>query len=417
MRIALAVSGVLLLLILAQSLALLGMYEDLEQDFIDGLLDEQLAYSIAAARTNPTAAMPNSPTLQLYRVLPDAPPSAQASDQLPAEFAALEIGNHEVWRERREFHIGVREVDGIRYILVYDESAHAERERATTLAVLGGALIVLVLAFVLVLLTVGRITRGLETLAARVGAGRGGTPYAQPDMEPELAAVAAALDEAEARQAELLARERDFNAHLAHELRTPLAGIRSDAELIASLPALPQSAQRRALRIVASTDRITRLAEGLLLLARDARPQMVEALSLRAAIDEVCGELEKAQGTLPEVEVAVAASAVMHADATLLRLVLRNLLENAVRHGGGAPIRCELDGSRFAVLDRGPGFGALGSQAAFERFTRSGQQAGSGLGLALVRHVCAACGWMVSARERSDGGACVEVDFGASLPR
>ena len=411
MRIALAVSGVLLLLIVAQSLALLSMYEDMEQDFIDGLLDEQLAYSIAAARTNPAAALPNSPTLQLYRLFADAPPPAE----LPAEFAALEIGNHEVWRDGREYHLGVREVDGVRYILAYDESEHEERERATTVTVVGGAVIVQVLAFVLVLLTVGRITRGLETLAARVGAGRGDTPYAQPGMEPELAAVAAALDAAEARQAELLARERDFSSHLAHELRTPLAGIRSDAELISSLPALPESAQRRALRIVAGSDRITWLAESLLLLARDARPQLVEALGLRAAIEEVCGKLRKAQGALPEIDMVVAETALVHADATLLRLVLRNLLENAIRHGGGAPIRCELDGSRFAVLDRGPGFGALGPQAAFERFARSGQGAGSGLGLALVRHVCAACGWTVSARERDGGGACVEIDFGASV--
>lgn len=413
MRIALAVGGVLVLLILAQSLALLSLYEGMEQDFIDGLLDEQLAHSIAAARTDPAAALPNTPTLKLYRVLADAPPP----QALPAQFAALGVGNHVVVHAGREFHVGVRAADGVRYILAYDESAHEARERTATVAVLGGAVIVTVLAFVLVLLTVGRITRGLETLAARVGAGRGETPYAQPGMEPELAAVAAALDRAHARQAELLARERDFNAHLAHELRTPLAGIRSDAELIASVPALAESARRRALRIVAGTDRITRLAESLLLLAREAHPQMVEALGLRAAVHEACAELRKAQGVLPAVEVAVAETALVQADASLLRLALRNLLENAVRHGGGAPIRCELAGSRFAVLDRGPGFGVMAPQAAFERFTRAGPGAGSGLGLALVRHVCAACGWAVSARERSGGGACVEIDFGASLRR
>lgn len=411
MRIALSVSAVLLLLILAQSLALLSMYEDMEQDFIDSQLDEQLAYSIAAARTNPALALPNTPTLRLFRLYPDQPPPAD----LPPEYLALTIGNHEVMRGKREFHVGVREIDGVRYILSYDESEHEERERAATVAVLGGAFTVAVLGFWLVLLTVTRLTRGLDTLAARVGAGRGDQPYAHTNMEPELAAIAAALDEADARQREVLARERDFSSHLAHELRTPLAGIRSDAELIAAVPALPESAQRRAARIVAGADRITALAESLLLLARDARPQLVEAVALRAAIEEVWDELGKERSVRAELEVTVADSALVQADAALLRLVLRNVLDNAVRHGEGSAIRCTLEASRFAVLDRGPGFGALGPNAAFERFARSGAGGGSGLGLALVRHIGAACGWQVSARERSGGGACVQIDFGASL--
>ena len=113
---------------------------------------------------------------------------------------------------------------------------------------------------------------------------RDGTPFAQPGLDAELLAVARALDRAEARQAAVLARERDFNANLSHELRTPLAGIRSDAEMLLTDPVLSAKARRRAERIVATTDRTAALAHSLLLLAREARPQAVEPVNLSAAV-------------------------------------------------------------------------------------------------------------------------------------
>lgn len=428
LRVAVAASTALLLLIVAQTVVLLSMYEEMEQDFIDELLDEQIAYSIAAARIRPELALPNTPTMKLFRLHPGA---ALPAD-LPLPHANLPIGNHEVFEPEREYHLAVREADGLRYILRYEEGAHGERERAMAVAVIGSALAMFLLAFVLVLASVDRLTRGLERLAQRVVQGAETPPdgrlHLQPGMEPELATVAHALDVAAARQAQLLARERDFSSHLAHELRTPLAGIRSDAELIVAVEALPAAAQRRAQRIVATSDRITVLAESLLLLARDARPQLTETLDLRLAIRDVWAELGKARlrtaADVAELELAVPDAVLLQADPTLLRLVLRNLLENALRHGGGRGLRCELQGTKLAVLDRGPGFGALDPQQAFERFHGAGRNAGSGLGLALVRHVCAACGWSVAARNRAvdegvevagEGGACVEVDFGDSL--
>ena len=101
------------------------------------------------------------------------------------------------------------------------------------------------------------------------------------------------------------------------------------------------------------------------------------------------------------------------ADPGLLALVLRNLLENALRHGEGRAIEVVLEGRRLEVRDRGPGFGAEDPMRSFERFRRGGSKPGHGLGLALVRHICTACGWTVRAANRADGGACLTLDFGA----
>ncbi|WP_424228475.1 sensor histidine kinase [Azovibrio sp.] len=408
-RIAWSVTGLVLLLIAGQALALLSMYEEMEAEFIDDILAEQLEYSIRASGDSERLTLPNTPNMQLYRLRPGEPPPPG----LAPELARLPIGNHEIFLGTREFHVAVREARGARFILRYDESEHGARVTAVSTLILSGALILCALVLVLVYALAGRLTRGLESLAARLAQGRGGQPYAQPGMERELLAVAQALDAAETRQHELLAREQAFNAHLSHELRTPLAGIRSDAELLAANPDLPDKARQRARRIIAACDRITRLATSLLLLARDAGPKEREHLALAREIDACWQSLDPAG--VPALDNRVPPEACLWADPALLQLVLRNLLENAIRHGGGAAVQCRLEESRLEVRDRGPGLGGTDPERLFERFQRQGPGAGHGLGLTLVRHVSTASGWQAGGADHPQGGALFWVDFGPDL--
>lgn len=411
LRIALSVTVLVLLLILGQALALLLMYEEMEEEFIDNILAEQLEYSISVSGDSEQLALPNTPTMQLYRLRPGDP----LPPGLAPELARLPIGNHEIFLGAQEFHVAVREAKGARFILRYDESEHGARVEAVSAMIISGALILCSLVLVLVYALAGRLTRGLETLRARLAQGKGEAPYAQPGMELELLAVAQALDEAEARQAELLAREKDFNAHLSHELRTPLTGIRTDAELLAANRELPDTVHRRAERIMASTDRITRLAESLLLLAREARPQLQEKLSLRDSVATAWSQLTLHQPQAPTLELDIPINACLETDPALLQLLLRNLLENALKHGEGKPIACHLTDTRLTVSDQGPGFAEQSLERVFERFYKAGPKGGHGLGLALVRHICQTCGWSASAANGQDGGACLTVDFGQQL--
>ena len=107
----------------------------------------------------------------------------------------------------------------------------------------------------------------------------------------------------------------------------------------------------------------------------------------------------------------------LQADPALLQLILRNLLANAVRHGEGRQVSCMLEGSRLRVQDRGPGLPEGDPNQIFQRFHRRGHKPGHGLGLALVKHICTACGWSVRAFNRPGGGASIEVDFGAVTVR
>ena len=409
LKIAMSVAALVLLLVLGQALALVFMYEEMEEEFIDDILAEQLEYSIRVSGDRAELALPNTPNMQLYRLRPGDP----LPPGLPPDAARLPIGNHEIYLDGQEFHLAVREAHGARFILRYDESSHETRVAAVSSVVLAGALTLCLLLVVLVHALAGRLTRGLESLAARLARGPGDKPYAEPGMDRELLAVATALDEAQRRQDQLLAREKAFNAHLSHELRTPLAGIRSDAELLAGNPELPDKARQRAGRIVTSCDRITRLATSLLLLAREAEPQAREALCLAREIDASWQSLG-GTGT-PALDNRVPPEATLRADPALLQLVLRNLLENAIRHGGGAAVHCRLEDGHLEVRDQGPGLGSTDPERLFERFQRQGPGAGHGLGLTLVRHACQACGWRVSAANHPRGGALFRVDFGPDL--
>lgn len=408
LRIAVSVTVVLLLLILAQSLAMVALYRDLEEEFIAGNLDEQIRYSIDHSRQLGTLLGPQTPNMRLHRFVPGAPLPAG----LPPALAALPVGNHEDWSTGRELHVAVRDADGMRYVLVYDEADLLVRENDFLTAIVVGGLLLVALSFVLVYATASRLTRGLETLAARVEDKRDDAPFAQADLDDELLVVARALDRAEARQMALLARERDFNANLSHELRTPLAGMRSDAEMLLADPALPDKGRRRAARIVATADRITALTQSLLMLAREARPLAVEPVNLALAAREAWARLRPADDCAAPT-FRIDPEAMVEADATLLQLVLHNLLDNALRHGEGQAIEVAFDGRRLSVCDRGPGFGTDDPRQSFERFRRGGGKPGHGLGLALVAHICAACGWSAAAANRPGGGACLTIDFGA----
>lgn len=410
LRVAATVGGFALLVILGQAIALLLTLEGQEEDFIGEILNRQIAYSLESYARDPVASLPNTPDMHLYRLPAEGPlPSP------PALFAGLPVGNHEVFDARTEYHVAVRDQAGGRFFLAYDVFKHEQRLNSIIFFTVSGAVLIGLVTLASVYGMAGRLTRRLDLLAGRVADVRFSGSYAEPGMEREVLAVAHALDAYAARQAQSLARERDFTANLSHELRTPLTAIRTDAELLADIPGLPAHASARARRIIDTVDGITGLAQSLLSLARQAEPKLIEDVNLLTAVRaawQPFAQAAAAKGLTLSVDIAP--SAVLRTDASLLDLTLRNLFQNAVRHSPRGTIRCFLEGTRLTVLDCGPGFAAEQMRHVFERFNR-GESGSHGLGLALVQHVCAACGWRVSAANDPVAGARLALDFGTGL--
>ncbi len=408
LRIATSLAALVLLVILVQSLLMIWFLDHKEEEFIQRQLAQQIEHSMAVWRKSPDAALPNTPSMWLYRIA-----KGEEAADVPPTFVRLAVGEHEVYLGSTEYHLAVREDEDARYILAYDVADHEARLDSLVLLTMLGSASLGLLTLLAGYLLAGRLTRRLETLALRV-AGDAPESFCEPDMERELLAVARALDNHRERQMAALDRERIFGANLAHELRTPLTGIRTDAELLAALPGMPDGVAKRGARIVTAVDRINALANSLLLLARDARPVSSEEIHLKEALLAVWSAVQMAAPKALGLKLDIPDSCTLKADPALLDLVLRNVLDNAQRYSDEGDLHCTMTGSVLRISDSGPGFAGDDLTRIFDRYF-IGPRGVNGLGLALVQHICQACGWQVTAGNGEQGGGWVSIDFAASV--
>jgi two-component system, OmpR family, phosphate regulon sensor histidine kinase PhoR len=267
----------------------------------------------------------------------------------------------------------------------------------------------------------GEAPAGVEFVLAR-DPSRTCVARAAPAGAPEGGAVLVLHDISDLRRADRV--RRDFVANVSHELRTPLTAIRGYVEALIDDPP-PAEESRRFLEIIARhTDRMERLVKDLLRLARlDAGQEKMEMVDcdLNAIVEAVAHELASliaARQTTVEVAIATEVRTIT-SDPAKLHDVLRNLLENAVNYSpeDGA-IRVEAErsstGVTISVLDSGPGIPAADLTRVFERFyrvdkSRSRAPGGTGIGLAIVKHLVELLGGTVTAGNRPEGGAAFTV--------
>jgi signal transduction histidine kinase len=226
-----------------------------------------------------------------------------------------------------------------------------------------------------------------------------------------------------ARLEAALAREQAFVADASHELRTPLALLRTELEIALRHPRSAEEFRAAIESAAEETQRLTDLAEDLLLIAtleRGPAPLRLERVSapdlLARMVDRFGSELAR-QGR--ELLVDPDGVDIVTADRQELERALVNLVDNAVRYGRGTvEIAAHHAGSsvELHVRDDGPGVPPDYLPRAFERFSRPDTAragGGTGLGLAIVRSIAQAHGGTAHAANRDAGGA----DVWLTLPR
>jgi signal transduction histidine kinase len=256
----------------------------------------------------------------------------------------------------------------------------------------------LALLTILIALVTERAFRPVRRIAADL-AGRGAGDLSAvntAEMPVETHALGVALNGLLARHAEVLARERRFTADAAHELRTPLAALRAQAQVAARATSTAET--RHALeKLQTNIDRTTHLMSQLLSLARiepGACEAAAQATPAKMIVDLVLEDLAPA---VRERKVTLAVPdcpQVLPGSPELLYLLIRNLLENSIRNappGGhvGLEIRGTARGILLQVVDDGPGIPPAERTRVFERFYRVAGSAtgGSGLGLSIVQRI------------------------------
>ncbi|HEY3068274.1 MAG TPA: HAMP domain-containing sensor histidine kinase [Methylomirabilota bacterium] len=278
----------------------------------------------------------------------------------------------------------------------------------------------LVLTLLLVALAVGvgaypvvrRLTRRLERLQAGVESLGAGDLSARVEIEgrDEVARLAESFNRAAARIEGLVGAHKSLLANASHELRTPLARIRMAVELMKE--GADPKRKRDVERDIAELDG---LIDEILLASRlDAvkRPDADEEVDLLALATEECARYDGADARGEPV--------LVRGDPRLLRRLIRNLLENARRHGA-PPIDVRLSragrGAELRVCDHGPGIPDAESEAVFRpfyRFAHAAEGTGAGLGLALVRQIARRHGGDARYVGRAQSGSCFVVTLDAN---
>jgi len=260
---------------------------------------------------------------------------------------------------------------------------------------------------------VRRLTSRLERLQAGVESLGAGELSARVKVEgsDEVARLAKSFNRAAGRIEELVGAHKTLLASASHELRTPLARIRMAVELMKENADPKRKAELE--RDVAELDA---LIDEILLASRlDAVKELEadEAVDLLALAAEECSRYDDARLDGEPVTV--------RGDPRLLRRMIRNLLENAKRHGA-PPIQVRISrtggGTELAVCDHGPGVPEAERERVFDPFyrhTRSGEIAGAGLGLALVRQIARRHGGEAHYAPQSGPGSCFSVILPAGI--
>ena len=246
-------------------------------------------------------------------------------------------------------------------------------------------------------------------------------PVMLGDAPSEMRPMLSSLNGLFARIGELMESERRFTADAAHELRTPIAAIRMQAQVALNEP--DAANRRHALQsTIEGCDRAARLVEQLLTLSRlEARPleagEVVDLADVARRVVADCAQqaLDKGQS----IEVDADQRGPVLADALLMGVLVRNLVDNAIRYSPpAARIRLGLvrlgPVVRLTVEDSGPGVGDSDLQRLGERFFRviGSGEAGSGLGWSIVRRIAAVHrGELRLGRSQTLGGLCVTSDW------
>ena len=293
-----------------------------------------------------------------------------------------------------------------------DERSSALSNLAVLLAIVGPlALIVASLAGYWLASAALRPVELMRRRAAAVSASEPGLRLPLPPAEDEIRRLGFTLNEMLSRLEASLARERLFVANASHELRTPLATLKAELDLALRRERSADELREAVRSADAEVDRLSSLADDLLVLARADEGQLPirrTQVNVAELLGRVAQRFDRAGA---DIRIDAPAGIRVLADRQRLEQALDNLLDNARRYASGAvtlrAIATEA-GVEFHVEDNGPGFPPGFADRAFERFMRADRGRGgrgAGLGLALVRTIAQAHGGDAGAANRAQGGA------------
>ncbi|MFV3388097.1 sensor histidine kinase [Pseudomonas sp. NY15364] len=323
---------------------------------------------------------------------------------IPEQYTGLQEGFNEVVSGNEAFYVYVQKINGETYMLVQEQQEFEARENALFNVVLAGFLLTVVAAWGLGLMMARKVMAPISRLAQQVRHRDQLHPLAPPLApdypDDEIGQLAAAFDSTLGQVRQSLERERLFTSDVSHELRTPLMVIATSCELLAEAPLGPREKEQVA-RIARASEEMRELVQTFLQLARDKSNEAVfvgDRTLATIAHEQASrwGALMKEKGL--DFQLAEEGQDDGRYNATFLGTVMANLLRNALHYTESGSVRLILEQGAFRIEDSGAGIPAEQHERIFQPFVRGAQARGEGLGLglSLVKRICAKQGWQVS---------------------
>lgn len=343
----------------------------------------------------------------------------------PAEFRSITLDDRPALVEDRLLQIGgIAVVIHVAQRLDEVNRTFAETRQAIALVLLAAVLAVVGLSILLANQAINPINEFARAMR-EIGSERLGVRLRWRHRNDEIGDLAESFDDLLARLEEAFARERQFISDASHELKTPLTSINANAQLLLRWGDRDETVRRESLETIeAESATLAGMVSGMLTLAKADRGDTIpkEPTSLAQLASEA---VRNAAQRAADKHLALrfdpgATPPIVHADANLLRQLIANLIDNAIKftERGGIDVRvgCNDTSAWVEIEDTGPGIPEEDLPHVFDRFyradkARSRAVSGTGLGLAIVRSIARVHGGSVVAEAGATGGALFRATF------
>lgn len=408
-----AVFGAVVSLLLAA-----GLYaaaHDVGQRLIDETLRAELDDYIARHARNPRSLPPASVTLRGFVTRAD-----EQSQDMPEPLRAIGAGRHEVEIDGAPYRVAVAEREGLRYLLMFNETRQRVREQRFLGYLAAGVLAMTLLSALGGAWLAARAISPVTELAAQVGRADPLDPPRLADADTprdEVGELARAFDRYSQRLHAFVDRELAFTADVSHELRTPVAVIQGAVEVLAEDPRLDEAERGRLARIERAARDMGELIRALLLMAREADAEASAdgacdaAQVLRECVERHRHLLERRP---TELRLEIRAQPRLPAEPALFAVVVGNLIRNAFAYTESGTVSISLEARSLTVADTGMGIKAEELGRVFQRYYKGSASRGAGIGLSLTKRICDRYGWDIELESREGQGTCARLRFRAN---
>ena len=404
--------GTLLSILFALSTLFLQKY--LEDQLIGGTIKQELSDYVQQLRRDPSVAEPFYTRIQGYVTRPGDP-----NQTVSLQVRNLSQGVHDVKNSQGSYKVAVHKDDDLWAFLMYNVSDNQLLKRQLIFALVGVVLLFSVMSFTLGAWSSRRVMKPVMDLARRLDTqveDSNHIPLSPYFADDEVGLLAAALDSYAERLQHLVDRDREFNADVSHELRSPLTVITGATELLLAQNDLDPKVRTRLLRIARAARQSADITTALLHLVRaeQGTDKDSTAHNVGKVVREVVHLYEPLVGNKDlALNVQEIDRVSVIAPESVLAVTIGNLIGNAMRYTAEGEVNIVIGNGRVVVEDTGPGIPEEELDHVFDRHYRGQNVAGkgAGLGLAIVRRLCELYGWSIHFSNRESGGLQAELRF------